>query len=79
MSTSWLCGFGGWVGLEGLKILQFQFLLTSRRAVRGKVWEVDGCWCVLEDGDRSHTVLYPFFPAYMVFLMGSPMKKVLFL
>lgn len=27
----------------------------------------------------SHTVLYPFFPAYMVFLMGSPMKKVLFL
>lgn len=51
MSTSWLCGFGGWVGLEGLKILQFQFLLTSRRAVRGKVWEVDGCWCVLEDGD----------------------------
>lgn len=27
MSTSWLCGLGGWVGLEGLKILQFQFLL----------------------------------------------------
>lgn len=50
MSTSWLCGFGA--GLDWvLKILQFQFLLTSRRALWEKLWEVDGCWCILEDGD----------------------------
>lgn len=44
MSTSWLCGFGA--GLDwGLKILQFQFLLTSRRAVVGKV--MGGGWLLV--------------------------------